>query len=883
MKILMRKALACYISILSFIRKGCNNMKRLFLMFLSMITAGTIMLSMTVYAEEASCDADQILEVLAENTSLKRVDEWQIKPAEFNEDGTLPYVSLLHLQELDGILIRCIDETALNNIAGNRLVYPLEDFISIHDQIEKVDGREKNTERDNLAEYFGDNYYVVEMCFGVFPAESKQRLIVESIIDNPKIELVGILRTDWYVKGFYDDMNTGLYIVPADDSVLQPDALDSEEYCNLDYKSQLSEYQLSYIRDLPQNTGFATVKLDGRTYEEIVELCNKLESRPDISYAWIAPVYLEDMLTNDGDYSYSLYLFSSDLQPDVTTETREADMTYTETTTTTATTPTALPDTTEDTTTTSSEQGHDKLYQGYLVRHDYQPYYYVGDSFNYDRLQLCLFVLGEDGTLHDELMYCRFFASEEKYQNCYTVDTSAVDFSTPGDYEVTLRMNPGERALFHSKASTVKGSLPEGDYNVEMIDYSMTFTVSVMQRQDPDKLFFTPDYREYPLGGTYEFLLRNAKDKDISCEIEDETIAVIRGYRESGKNIYYSVELLAEGETTLTAVSSDGQTASVKLLSLTQEEYDRRTHTTMISSNTTTTTTTTAEPNQEYDYEGAFRVSSYPWFNWVGEELDFSEMKLELLVMNSDGKFSATVLPFSFTVQSGLYSDCYTIDTSAVDSTKEGNYVVNVSTKAGEIITVSKDKDYRIKLTDHVSPFTAQYHEKQTLLHFSNGSGENNQVNCLLNEKCTVGLYNVNGSEIISCVINDPSIAEIVEADDRGDFCNYKIKGLQIGETVITAETADGRTASCVIRVAPFEELFPDTTTDSTTVVSSSETTTTALSGDTEASNTNADLPQTGNHSPRNLLIVLGASWLIGFGMLAVVKSGFIRRRKDEQ
>ena len=297
----------------------------------------------------------------------------------------------------------------------------------------------------------------------------------------------------------------------------------------------------------------------------------------------------------------------------------------------------------------------------------------------------------------------------------------------------------------------------------------------------------------------------------------------------------------------------------------------------------------TAEPDSSilqktaYDYEGAFRVTSYPWFNWVGEELDFSETKLELLVMNADGKFSAAVLPFSFSVESGLYSDCYTIDTSAVDSSKEGNYEVRILPKANEIMTVSKDKDYRIKLTDHVATVTAQYHERPTLLHFSNGSGGNDQVNCVLNEKCTLGLYNVNGSEIISCAVNDPSIAEIVEADDRGDFCNYKIKGLQTGETVITAETADGRTASCVIRVAPFEELFPDTTTESTTVVSSSETTTTALSGDTEASAANEDLPQTGNRSPRTLLIVLGASWLIGFGMLAVINSGAIGRREEEQ
>ena len=141
----------------------------------------------------------------------------------------------------------------------------------------------------------------------------------------------------------------------------------------------------------------------------------------------------------------------------------------------------------------------------------------------------------------------------------------------------------------------------------------------------------------------------------------------------------------------------------------------------------------------------------------------------------------------------------------------------------------------------------------------------------------------MNGSEIISCAVSDSSIAEIVEVNDRKGFCNYKIQGLQLGETVITAETADDRTASCVIHVVTFEEMFPDTTTDSTTAVSTSETTTTALSGETETSKTSADLPKTGNNSLRYLLIVLSASGMIGFGMLAVVQSGFIRRRKDEQ
>lgn len=284
-------------------------------------------------------------------------------------------------------------------------------------------------------------------------------------------------------------------------------------------------------------------------------------------------------------------------------------------------------------------------------------------------------------------------------------------------------------------------------------------------------------------------------------------------------------------------------------------------------------TGSTADADPEYDYEGTFKVSSYPWFNWVGEEPDFSEMKLELLVKNSDGKFSSAVLPFSFTVKSGLYSDYYTIDTSAVDSTKEGSYEVRILPKAGEIMTVSKDRDYRIKLTDHAASFTAQYHEKQTPLHFSSGNGRDDLVNCVLNEKCTVGLYNVNGSEIISCVINDPLIAEIVEGDDRKDYCNYKIRGLQTGETVITAETADGRTASCAL-----EELFPDTTTDSTTVVSSGETTTIALSGDTEASAANTDFPQTGFSGVHKA--VKGTAVLLMLTGVALVKKN---RKEDEE
>lgn len=50
----------------------------------------------------------------------------------------------------------------------------------------------------------------------------------------------------------------------------------------------------------------------------------------------------------------------------------------------------------------------------------------------------------------------------------------------------------------------------------------------------------------------------------------------------------------------------------------------------------------------------------------------------------------------------------------------------------------------------------------------------------------------------------------------------------------------------------------------------------------TDSSNEEVNLPQTGNNSLNNILLVLGAFMMIGFGIFAVKTSGFNRRREDE-
>ena len=303
---------------------------------------GISMIAMPVNAAETTAD-DYIETLKLCHTADDPVEEWRIRPAEF-EDG-LPYVALMHLQGIDGLVVRCSDETALNEIKENRKITSIIEFIDILDQIETFEGRTRNKSREQIqTEYLNDDIYVVDFCFGVFPTEAMQYRIVQSIIDNPNLELLGILQTDWYIKGYYDSMNTGLYIVPEENCEISADDLNTEEYHYLRYKPQLSDYQLSYIRDLPDNTGYATIIKDNMEFDEAAALCDALEARDDIAYAWIAPIYLNDKLSNPGDYGYSIKIFETNTpeitEPEYTVTTTETTVfaDYTDTTTTEETT-----------------------------------------------------------------------------------------------------------------------------------------------------------------------------------------------------------------------------------------------------------------------------------------------------------------------------------------------------------------------------------------------------------------------------------------------------------------------------------------------------------------------------------------------------------------
>ena len=229
------------------------------------------------------------------------------------------------------------------------------------------------------------------------------------------------------------------------------------------------------------------------------------------------------------------------------------------------------------------------------------------------------------------------------------------------------------------------------------------------------------------------------------------------------------------------------------------------------------TETTAALPEGTYDYEGTFVPTKSPWFHSVGDEPDTGSVVLSLFVIDASGKYNSSVLPFSFSANNSLYSGFYTIDTSAVDNTKAGDYAVRIIPEAGSILTVRTDREYRIRLTDHVSSFTVHYEERpeQLWLLGSNGS---NRTECVPDQICMVKLTNLKGAGVLSCTVSDSSVAEIVEATPGQNQILYKIRGLKPGETTVSAEVSDGRTASCTIHVLSLEELYTDTTTDMTTI-----------------------------------------------------------------
>jgi len=276
----------------------------------------------------------------------------------------------------------------------------------------------------------------------------------------------------------------------------------------------------------------------------------------------------------------------------------QANETTTEVTVTTSTGLTTTASEESEITTITETTTSYELYNGYIVpqNHLFYACCYPGGTFNLETLKLKLLVLDENGKIHySDIVNCTFTGADGLYTNCYEVDMSEVDFNKLGSYSIKLRTIGGEKAVFHS----VRDGKPAGDYLVEMVDQCFDIPFHVISNEPDYSLRFTPDYVEGPVNTTQSPTLWNVKGKKLTFTVADETIAVVRNqvdYINSDVDAeYVVVEFLKEGKTTLTVTSDDGQTATIRLIAISQEEYDRRQQTTVYSDSETTTTTTYTE------------------------------------------------------------------------------------------------------------------------------------------------------------------------------------------------------------------------------------------------------------------------------------------------
>ena len=272
-----------------------------------------------------------------------------IRPAE--EIDGMYYVAAVHMQELNGLLVRCddpdvisgaeiggmtltlTDYTAEKPAGGTLRIAQLSDYFSnYYDLRERVRGEYAEKDDALLQSYIADGVWILTMDFGSDNADAEQA-VIDWLTECPDTEIAGILTTQWTIKGYYDDMSTQLDIVLNDGYEFPAEALNTDAYLHL--RDLHGQY---YITD------------DGQDFETVAALCDLLEAREEIASAWIQPVYLAEFAeANEGSHSFSVKEFTA--EADVTDEPAETTAAYeepaeTETTAVTVTGDSGEPETT---------------------------------------------------------------------------------------------------------------------------------------------------------------------------------------------------------------------------------------------------------------------------------------------------------------------------------------------------------------------------------------------------------------------------------------------------------------------------------------------------------------------------------------------------------
>ena len=224
----------------------------------------------------------------------------------------------------------------------------------------------------------------------------------------------------------------------------------------------------------------------------------------------------------------------------------------------------------------------------------------------------------------------------------------------------------------------------------------------------------------------------------------------------------------------------------------------------------------------------AFNISADLPSMYTGDEPNLDDCVLWVKTYDNMGYSSILHDIGSFTVGSGRYSDLYTIDTSEVDNTQEGKYLVTLKPKAGASFreTSEYDTTFDITMQGKESYSYIMVYDKDRIkdtpiyLRFYTEDIEITRGLGMGIELCGAMASDVRYE------IEDETIAKVSE--NSGSKYLF-LEALKEGETTVNVYTSDGRTTSEKIRVTP---------QSATTVTQTPPVTTTTTLADPNATTT---------------------------------------------
>lgn len=258
-------------------RKGGTTVKKRLMTVLSVICC--IALNGTTGASAFTAeDAAQIVQEFIEQA--ENVNYTPIRPAEII-DGAGPYVNQYQVDVFGCLAVTCSDYAALEGSTLNGqpinikddtdsegeaiIVWPFSRYVDhvrqfLSDLGEEVYGQ-------NGRQVASGNLYVMDLA-----GQEDIPGFLNAVTEDERFGLIGLLSVHYEAKAVFDSDLPYLYLEAAEGHTIDPDALNTPEYRHITPASD-GDYQIG--------------DSDSLSFDDAVTLCEKLEQRDDIAFAWM--------------------------------------------------------------------------------------------------------------------------------------------------------------------------------------------------------------------------------------------------------------------------------------------------------------------------------------------------------------------------------------------------------------------------------------------------------------------------------------------------------------------------------------------------------------------------------------------------------------------